>query len=78
MGGSGHSNEEEHQKPYNADVNDYYAPFDESPHKRANISALYYYNGGLDGSEHRNEEEDQTTEFSVGNYCDASFDETPY
>ena len=49
--GSGHSNEKEHQKTDYAVVNDSDVPVGESPHKRAQISALANYKGGLDGSE---------------------------
>ena len=38
-------------------VNDYDAPVEKSPQKRARISGLANYNGGLDVSEHSNEEE---------------------
>ena len=56
---------------YYAVVDDFDAPVDKSPHKQAQVFALVYYNGGLDGSEHSNEEEYKTTEFDVENYCDA-------
>ena len=71
---SGDSNEEEHQKTDYAVVDNSDAPVDESLHKRAQISGLDNYNGGLDGSEHSNEEGDQTIEFAVDNYCESSFD----
>ena len=77
MGGSVHSNEEEHLKTNYAAVDDSDAPVDKSPHKRGRVSALSNSNGFLDGSEHSIEEENQITEFAVENYCDASFDDTP-
>ena len=39
---------------YYAVVDDFDAPVDKSPHKQAQVFALVYYNGGLDGSENSN------------------------
>ena len=70
FGGSGDSNEEEHQKTDHAVANDSDAPVEESPNKRVCIYGLVNSNGFLYGSEHSNEEEDKTIEFDVDNYCD--------
>ena len=72
-----HINEEEHLKTDCAVVNDSDAPVDESPDKRAWVSPLDDYNGGLYGSENSNKEEDQTPEFDVDNCCDAYIDISP-
>ena len=50
LGGSGHSNEEEHQKADYAVVGYSDVLFDESLHKRARTSALADSNGNLDES----------------------------